>query len=90
MYYLGFVGSRSFTNLNASSTSSFLRLEITMLSLVYGNKSKSGGKVCMALSPFLKTTKLCLSKSLSLNKSPPLNFCWIGLNTSSAFFPEYT
>ena len=87
MYYLGFVGSRSFTNLNASSTSSFLRLEITMLSLVYGNKSKSGGKVCIAFYPFLKTTTLCLNKSLSFIRSPPLNFCRTFFKFSSAFLP---
>ena len=61
-----------------------------MLSLVYGNRSISGGSICIAFYPFLNTTKLCLSKSLYLNKSPPLNRCWIGLSTSYAFLPEYT
>ena len=59
-----------------------------MLSLVYGNRSISGGSICIAFYPFLNTTKLCLNRSLSLNKSPFLNLCCTGLRTSYAFLPE--
>lgn len=46
-----------------------------MFNLVYGNNSINGGKICMAFYPPLKTTKLCLKRSLYLKRSPPLNFC---------------
>lgn len=62
---------------------------MTRLSLASGKTSMRGGSTWSAFSPSLNTTRLCLSRSKSLNRLPPSYAYYSTLISCSATFPLY-